>query len=574
MKTAQRRILLVALVALLLGVCLGLMLGWQVFPVKWTDTDPVDLRLRHKETFVLAVADSFVVNNDAQLAQDRLAELTGPETSWQDVANLVGHISDAKRAQGDEATALRLETLRLAVALPDAQPMQIEQKSAPPSWVSLLIYAGLLLLGLAILVYLISRVWAERPAAAFIRGSEQPLPSNLGGPPSGMGASPLPPQQAPLNANVGGSPKAQGSFVSRDMASTSTFPPRPVAPVAPAPSRVSEPAPDERIEPEQHVASLQDDSFGEELVSLMDEELEDTDDSGRAETLSATPDEPETEDEGGSSLAPAASSPIEEEPTAGVVDEPLTMQSEYTVSVDDKDSVMPPSDEVADDIAMSLGYTEDDLGDFFPSVIEDQDDIDEEDVLGSIEEALAQRESDLAEPGLHAGLVAPTGGDAAVGMSVPQPPPPAPVVEPSGSFLAQFESEYLFGEDDFDSSFSIESDANEFLGEVGMGTSDLLAADDVQKVDAFEVWLFDKRDIVTKSKFVVSEYALRSEALRAQLAAKGELIKAEVGKVMILETGALRLRATILDVRYQPDEQYPDGVFGKLSVSLTVETKD
>ena len=137
--------------------------------------------------------------------------------------------------------------------------------------------------------------------------------------------------------------------------------------------------------------------------------------------------------------------------------------------------------------------------------------------------------------------------------------------------LAQFESEYIYGDDDFDSSFSVDSESREFLGEVGMGTSDLLAADDVQKVDAFEVWLFDKQEIVTKSKFVVSDYALQHEGLRSVLEAKGDLVPARVGEQIVLEAGLLRLVATIRDLHYQPDEQFPDGVFAHLKVDLAVD---
>ena len=139
--------------------------------------------------------------------------------------------------------------------------------------------------------------------------------------------------------------------------------------------------------------------------------------------------------------------------------------------------------------------------------------------------------------------------------------------------LGIFEAEYQFGHDDFDCSFSIEAGDGEFLGECGVGISDVMefAADDAQQVDAFEIWLFDKEDIRTVSKILVSEYAYNDEALNASLSSKGDLVLAQPGLTIALETLSLHVSATIKEFDYAPDDEFPNGIFSHLNVEMTVE---
>jgi len=136
--------------------------------------------------------------------------------------------------------------------------------------------------------------------------------------------------------------------------------------------------------------------------------------------------------------------------------------------------------------------------------------------------------------------------------------------------LGQFVSEYVKGELDFDSSFGIESPEGEFLGECGMGITDVIGERDGQKVSAFEIWLFDKGDIRTVSKVLVSEYAYRDQAVRAKLSAKGELVVARPGEALQLETVSLRMVAQIVASEYGEDDSLPPGsFFSRLKVNLT-----
>ncbi len=136
-----------------------------------------------------------------------------------------------------------------------------------------------------------------------------------------------------------------------------------------------------------------------------------------------------------------------------------------------------------------------------------------------------------------------------------------------GPPLAQFSASYALGDDHYDPSFSIELENGEFLGECGMGISERIGVDTPNKITAFEIWLFDKSDIRTVTKVLMSEYAFNDEALRAKLAPKGEPILAQEGQEFILETKTIRLRARVMAVQYG-DEAPTNSFFKKLAVDL------
>ncbi|MCX7683180.1 MAG: hypothetical protein N2508_14640 [Anaerolineae bacterium] len=156
----------------------------------------------------------------------------------------------------------------------------------------------------------------------------------------------------------------------------------------------------------------------------------------------------------------------------------------------------------------------------------------------------------------------------------PQPMEPAPARGrewgAEGPPLAQFSTTYHLGDDHYDPSYSIEAEDGEFLGECGVGISETIGAGTPSKVTAFEVWLFDKSDIRTVTKVVMSDYAFHDEALRTKLAPKGEPVLAEAGKQIILETKTLRVRATISDMEYGTGNLPPGSFFSRLAIDLDV----
>jgi hypothetical protein len=139
---------------------------------------------------------------------------------------------------------------------------------------------------------------------------------------------------------------------------------------------------------------------------------------------------------------------------------------------------------------------------------------------------------------------------------------------PDGPPLAQFPTTYTVGDDHYDPSFSIELDSGEFMGECGVGISEAIGVGAPSKVTAFEVWLFDKSDIRTVTKVLMSEYAYGDEALRAKLAPKGEPVLAAEGQEVVLETKTLRVRARIVEAKYGIGNLPPNSFFERLTIDL------
>lgn len=139
--------------------------------------------------------------------------------------------------------------------------------------------------------------------------------------------------------------------------------------------------------------------------------------------------------------------------------------------------------------------------------------------------------------------------------------------------IAQFLTTYVLGDDLFDDSFSIEAPSGEFLGECGIGISETIGVGDPKKVTAFEVWLFDKSDIQTVTKVLMSAHAYNDPATYQRLEAKGEPFLIEPGKQVVLETKALQLVAVVSDMEYArgplPDKSH----FERLTLELAVWPK-
>jgi hypothetical protein len=132
---------------------------------------------------------------------------------------------------------------------------------------------------------------------------------------------------------------------------------------------------------------------------------------------------------------------------------------------------------------------------------------------------------------------------------------------------------YELGEDTYDESASIETPMGEFLGEMGVGISETIGVGDPDKVTAFEVWLFDKSDIRTVTKVLMSEHAFNDEGLRTRLASKGEAVLAQPGSPFALETSGLQVRVNVTDLTYGEGEAPPRSFFTKLTVELMAYTK-
>jgi hypothetical protein len=140
--------------------------------------------------------------------------------------------------------------------------------------------------------------------------------------------------------------------------------------------------------------------------------------------------------------------------------------------------------------------------------------------------------------------------------------------------IARFQTTYARGHDTYDESFSIESAANDFLGECGVTLSESLGADMPKNVTAFEIWLFDKNDIRTVTKVVMSDHAFFDEAIKAKLAPKGEPVLARPNETIVLETASLIVNAEITDMEYGTGTLPPQSFFERFTVELSCWAKD
>lgn len=139
--------------------------------------------------------------------------------------------------------------------------------------------------------------------------------------------------------------------------------------------------------------------------------------------------------------------------------------------------------------------------------------------------------------------------------------------------MTQFMTTYMTGDDLFDDSFSVDSPTGDFLGECGIGISESIGVGEPKQVAAFEVWLFDKNDIQTVTKVLMSEHAYSDNTLRERLEKKGEPFLAEPGAEMILETATLRLVARVVDMAYGSSATPQRSFFERLTLELAIWQK-
>ncbi len=139
--------------------------------------------------------------------------------------------------------------------------------------------------------------------------------------------------------------------------------------------------------------------------------------------------------------------------------------------------------------------------------------------------------------------------------------------------VTTFKTTYMLGNDLFDESFSIDDQQGDFLGECGVGIGETIGVGDPKKVTAFEVWLFDKNDIRTVTKVLMTEHAFNDESLKSRLAAKGEPALAKPGGVVEMETATLKVAARIVDMQYGSGALPPNSFFQQLTLEISAWKK-
>jgi len=136
--------------------------------------------------------------------------------------------------------------------------------------------------------------------------------------------------------------------------------------------------------------------------------------------------------------------------------------------------------------------------------------------------------------------------------------------------ITQTMTTYVLGDDLYDESFSIDTQAGEFMGEYGVGVSEAIGVGEPKKVTAMEIWLFDKNDIKTATKVLMSKHAFDDPSIRARLEPKGELVVVEPQAQVLLETATLQLLVTIVDLEYGNGALPADSYFDRITLELAI----
>lgn len=139
--------------------------------------------------------------------------------------------------------------------------------------------------------------------------------------------------------------------------------------------------------------------------------------------------------------------------------------------------------------------------------------------------------------------------------------------------VAQFMSTYAFGDDRYDESFTFDAPNGEFLGECGVSISDIIGVGEPKKISAFDIWLFDKNDVQTVTKVLMSRHSYEDPISLQRLEIRGEPILAEPGAQFALETATLRLEGRIVDVMYGDMPLPENSYFQRSTVELAIYRK-
>lgn len=120
----MRNVFLPGLIGLALGVALGLLVGWVLWPIQYTNTAPAQLRQDYRNDYVLMVAAAYQVEGNADAARERLTRLD-PEQPTRPLVELTETLIAQNGRPGDIAMLVHLAEA-LGTATPAMGPFQRE----------------------------------------------------------------------------------------------------------------------------------------------------------------------------------------------------------------------------------------------------------------------------------------------------------------------------------------------------------------------------------------------------------------------------------------------------------------
>lgn len=148
-------------------------------------------------------------------------------------------------------------------------------------------------------------------------------------------------------------------------------------------------------------------------------------------------------------------------------------------------------------------------------------------------------------------------------------PPVAPSLVGDLQIGQEYSATFHQGDVEYDQSFDIEAPDGSYWGECGLTMSELVNGDP-NRVTALEVWLFDKSDIRTVTKVLMSDYAYGNQALRDKLSSKGDALLLSPDMGFVLDAQTLRLMGKVVAQEYDDSAAPPRSTLRRLSVQLKV----
>ena len=139
--------------------------------------------------------------------------------------------------------------------------------------------------------------------------------------------------------------------------------------------------------------------------------------------------------------------------------------------------------------------------------------------------------------------------------------------------FSEYVSRYEHGEPIYSTSFPIETDKMEFLGECGVGVLETLDDEEPQKVNAFELWLFDKNSLENSTAVLMSDALWQDQVRRDQLRAKGTPHPVRNRDTFDLESESLRVRVRVREVEFGDTPEAEAAYFERFVVELTAQRK-
>ncbi|MFQ6016009.1 MAG: hypothetical protein ACE5NP_11275 [Anaerolineae bacterium] len=111
MGRGRKALLLAVPLGIAVGLSLGLLISWGIWPISYYDTDPSDLKREHKDTYILLVSQSYALDGNLDRAKARLGRL-----GEQDINTTVVRLAERYIAEGKDVEAIS-RLVKLADAL-------------------------------------------------------------------------------------------------------------------------------------------------------------------------------------------------------------------------------------------------------------------------------------------------------------------------------------------------------------------------------------------------------------------------------------------------------------------------